>query len=198
LTDEATRAAYDNASRNFADDWAAQPAPTDLHALVRRYFRPGPTADIGCGSGRDAGWLASQGFPTIGFDASPRLLAEASQRFPEVTFHRAELPDLAGIADGGFTNVLCETVIMHLPREAIPAAVRRLVALLVPGGVLYLSWRVTEGEDRRDEHGRLYAGFPASLVQDALGDAEVLFEEEVGSLSSGKLIHRIVARRAQG
>jgi trans-aconitate methyltransferase len=198
MTDSRTMTAYDSASRSFADDWAAQPAPTDLHALVRRFFRPGPTADIGCGSGRDAGWLSAQGFPTTGFDASGGLLAEASQRFPEVTFRRAELPDLAGIAEGGFVNILCETVIMHLPQAAIPVAVRRLVSLLTPGGMLYLSWRVTEGDDRRDEHGRLYAAFDSALIQDALSDTEILFEEEVGSLSSGKLIHRIVARRGEG
>lgn len=197
MTDSRTMAAYDRSPGSFADDWAAQPAPTDLYALIRRFFRPGPTADIGCGSGRDAGWLAAQGFSTTGFDASAGLLAEASQRFPEVTFRQAALPDLAGIAGGAFQNILCETVIMHLPQAAIPVAVLRLVSLLAPGGVLYLSWRVTAGRDRRDEHGRLYAGFDAALVQAALGGAEVLFEEEAGSLSSGKLIHRIVARRAE-
>ena len=31
------------------------------------------------------------------------------------------------------------------------------MAVLRPGGCLYLSWRVTAGADQRDAHGRLYA-----------------------------------------
>ena len=56
-TDTATMAAYDADAARYAEDWETQPAPTDLHDTVRRFFSPGPTADIGCGSGRDTAWL---------------------------------------------------------------------------------------------------------------------------------------------
>lgn len=194
--DKATLSAYDRDAQGFAEDWAAQPPPSDLHATVRRFFSPGlPTADIGCGSGRDAAWLDSNGYPTMGFDASDGLLREARKRHPQLPFATATLPDLAGIAAGSFANVLCETVIMHLDAEAITPAVERLLALLAEGGTLYLSWRVTEGADRRDEHGRLYAAFDPERVMRALAGTEVLLDEQVGSLSSGKLIRRIVARK---
>jgi hypothetical protein len=64
----------------------------------------------------------------------------------------------------------------------------------VPGGVLYLSWRV-EPTDRRDEHGRLYAAFDPERVLLALTANKVLLDEQVGSVSSGRLIRRIVARK---
>jgi len=51
--DQETLSAYDAKAASFAQDWHDQPAPSDLHAVVKRYFRPGATADIGCGSGRD-------------------------------------------------------------------------------------------------------------------------------------------------
>jgi hypothetical protein len=56
-----------------------------------------------------------------------------------VHFSTAILPGLDGIAESSFANVLCETVIMHLEPEAITPAVERLLAILVPGGILYLS-----------------------------------------------------------
>jgi hypothetical protein len=85
---------------------------------------------------------------------------------------------------------------MHLEPEAITPAVERLLSILIPGGILYLSWRgVTEGADRRDEHGRLYAAFDPDLVLRALAATEVLLDEQVGSVSSGKLIRRIVVRK---
>jgi SAM-dependent methyltransferase len=193
--DAATLNAYNRESNAFAKEWDEQPAPTDLQTIVRQYFRPGLTADIGCGSGRDTAWLCDNGYPVIGFDPSEGLLKEARQRHPGVRFQHGALPGLDGAADGSFVNVLCETVIMHLGTENIDSSVRRLTALLATGGTLYLSWRVTEGADRRDEHGRLYAAFDSSLVVEALSTARIVLDEEKISASSGKTVHRIVARK---
>lgn len=187
--------AYEAAAPAFAADWHAQPAPTDLHAVVRRFFVAGSAADIGCGSGREVAFLAAGGFAVIGYDACEALLRQARQRYPDLAFEQAALPALVKIADCAFDNVLCETVIMHLPREQIAPAAARLRGILKPGGILYLSWRVTEGVDQRDSHGRLYSAFDAGLVRDALGSVTLLLDEEVTSLSSGKTIHRIVARK---
>jgi SAM-dependent methyltransferase len=194
--DAATLRAYDTGAAAFAQDWHEQPPPADLHDIVRRFFRPGATADVGCGSGREVAWLAANGFPAVGYDPSAGLLAQARNRYPNPVFHSAALPALDGIADESFVNALCETVIMHLPRDDIAPAVRRLLAILGPGGTLYLSWRVTRGADLRDGHGRLYGAFDADLVRGALGNAAVLLDEEVVSASSGKAIHRLVVRKA--
>jgi SAM-dependent methyltransferase len=193
--DRATLAAYDTAAAAFAKDWHAQPPASDLHDLVRRFFRPGLTADIGCGSGRDAAWLAANGFPTIGYDPSQGLLAQARATYPTLKFETAVLPELHGIAGETFDNVLCETVIMHLDRAAIVPSVRRLTAVLKPGGILALSWRVEE-VDRRDPHGRLYSAFDRKLVVGELSAATVLLDEEIISPSSGRKIHRLVARKS--
>ncbi|MBS0219214.1 MAG: class I SAM-dependent methyltransferase [Proteobacteria bacterium] len=193
--DGVTLDAYDRDAAAFADEWDAQPMPADLHEMVRWFFRPGPTADIGCGAGRDTAWLDAHGYSACGFDASQGLLAEARRRHPRLRFLQASLPRLEGLAEESFANVLCETVIMHLESGEVAPAVRRLEAILAPGGTLYLSWRVTAGGDRRDEHGRLYAAFDPALVRDALGSVEILLDEERGSLSSGKLIRRMVARK---
>ncbi|MCX7381142.1 MAG: class I SAM-dependent methyltransferase [Alphaproteobacteria bacterium] len=194
--DTPTLNAYDRDPGSFAEDWETQPPPSDLHATVRRFFiQGGATADVGCGSGRDAAWLAANGYPAEGFDASDGLLREARRRHPRIAFAAATLPELAGIADSSFANVLCETVIMHLAPESVAPAVTRLLSILRAGGVLYLSWRVTEGQDRRDEHGRLYASFAPERVLRALEGTELLLDEQAGSVSSGKLIRRIVVRK---
>jgi SAM-dependent methyltransferase len=194
--DRKTLEAYDGAAAQFADDWNAQPPPADLHDLVRRYFIEGNTADIGCGSGREVAWLVAHDYPAIGYDASPALIAQARRRHPACDFRIAALPALDGLEANSFANVLCETVIMHLPREEIARAVRRLVDIAKGGGVVYLSWRVNKAADQRDESGRLYAAFDASLVREALGRAEILFDEEAVSASSGKIVHRIIARKS--
>ena len=187
--DRATLAAYDKGAAAFARDWHEQPAPVDLQDIVTRFFsKGGVTADIGCGSGREVAWLNANGFPATGFDASEGLLAEARSRYPDLTFAHAELPELSGVAAGSFDNVLCETVIMHLDHALIGPSVRRMLGILKPAGVYYLSWRVTDGADLRDNNGRLYAAFDAALVRAELAAATMLLDEEVVSASSGKKI----------
>jgi SAM-dependent methyltransferase len=194
--DRQTLTAYDRDAAVFAKDWHEQPAPVDLQDVVNRFFiKSGATADIGCGSGREVAWLNANGFPVEGFDASDGLLAEARSRHPELKFSHAELPDLAGIAANTYDNVLCETVVMHLDRALIATSVRRMLDIAKPGGVFYLSWRVTAGTDLRDGHGRLYAAFDASLVRAELATTTLLLEEEVTSASSGKTIHRLVVQK---
>jgi hypothetical protein len=84
---------------------------------------------------------------------------------------------------------------MHLPAASIMPSIQRLVAILIPAGTIYLSWRVTPNLDRRDELGRLYAAFDPDIVLLPLAATTILLDEQTDSLSSGKLIRRIVARK---
>jgi SAM-dependent methyltransferase len=193
--DAQTLGAYDRLSAAYATEWEEQPAPTDLHALIDEFFVPGPAADVGCGSGRDTAWLDAHGFQTTGYDASPGLLEEARRLHPGIRFEQAALPELEGVPASAYANVLCETVIMHLEPALIPPSVARLVDILSHQGTLYLSWRVTEGDDVRDPEGRLYSAFDPALVTDALDGTTILYDAQATSESSGRVIRRIIARR---
>ena len=193
--DRQTLAAYDLDAAAFAKDWLGQPAPVDLQEVVERFFvRGGTSADIGCGCGREVAWLHANGFSAVGFDAFAKACStRRAGDTPSFKFAQAELPELRGV--GTFDNVLCETVIMHLDRKQIAASVRRLLDIVKPSGILYLSWRVTEGADQRDAQGRLYAAFDAALVLAELKGTTVLLDEEAVSASSGKKIHRLVVKK---
>ncbi len=195
--DDQTLAAYDANAAAYAADWLAQDAPDDLYALLREHFAPGPTLDVGCGAGRDTAWLATHGYDARGVDASEGLLAQARAAHPALRFDRATLPALDGMPRDAFRNVLCETVIMHLDPAQVGPSVRSLLALLRPGGTLYLSWRVTESASQRDPAGRLYAAFDKQRVLEALGPRDtVVLDADVISASSGKRIQRLVVRKA--
>jgi SAM-dependent methyltransferase len=196
--DRQTLGAYDHDAAAFAKEWEAQPVPVDVYDLIGRYFDPGLTADIGCGSGRDTNWFSKNGYTAIGFDASEGLLAEARRLHPGIEFRYAALPELNGIADGVFNNVFCETVIMHLSADAIEPSVKRLVEILRLNGTLYLSWRVTEKEDKRDDRGRLYSAFDPTLAFRALASQKILFNDHLVSPSSGKTIQRMIVRKVGG
>jgi SAM-dependent methyltransferase len=194
--DKNTLHAYDHDAARFADEWHTQPSPDDLYALLTQYFSPGPTADIGSGSGRDVAWLHAQGFDAVGYDPSQGLLEQARLRYPKLRFTQSALPELDGVASGQFRNVLCETVIMHLDPAQVAPAVHRLLDILQPGGTLFLSWRVTDGTSQRDQHQRLYASFDKTVVMNACEGNAILLDREDVNISSGKVVHRLVVRKA--
>jgi SAM-dependent methyltransferase len=194
--DRETVNAYDTASATYASDWLGQPAPTDMYALLATYFEPGRTIDVGCGAGRDVAWLKANGFDAKGVDASSGLLSEARKAYPGIDFQPATLPALLELEGERFQNVLCETVLMHLDPADVKLATQALLALLLPGGTLYLSWRVTRERSLRDSNGRLYASFASDEVRNVLlGAAQIVFDKEQVSASSGKIIHRLIAKK---
>lgn len=195
MEDLQTEAAYEANAERYSEDWLEQPPPDDMYALLVRHFVPGGrTIDVGCGNGRDAAWLARQGFDVAGYDASPALVALARKTFPWVTFHVDRLPLMESVTTQ-FDNVICETVLMHLPADEVAQAADRLWTLVRPGGVLYVSWRVTQGEDLRHGDGRLYSAFEPAVVRAALHEGVVLHEEDVTSASSGKRVCRLIVQR---
>ena len=98
--DTQTLQAYDADASGFAKQWREQPAPDDMYALLARYFRQGPTVDIGCGAGRDVAWLAANGYDARGVDASDSLLREARQAYPASNSGTSRCPASRGSSEG--------------------------------------------------------------------------------------------------
>ena len=65
--------------------WLGRGVVPEVVAAVQDGWFPGGARalDIGCGEGEVAGWLAAQGFPTVGVDFASWPLERARARFPE-------------------------------------------------------------------------------------------------------------------
>lgn len=134
-----------------------QNKPNRVHEQIAAYFHVGAaTADVGCGSGRDTEWLMAHGYPTVGYDGSEGMLAEAQQRNPSAEFHLAFLPDLSEIPDQHYFNILCNAVLMHFAKSETPAALQNLARILRPTGRLVVSFRGSQDVAERETDGRLY------------------------------------------
>jgi ubiquinone/menaquinone biosynthesis C-methylase UbiE len=169
--DTETLKVYDQKSASIAARHFGN-KPNRIHDLILTYFQAGElTADVGCGSGRDTEWLHHQGFPTIGYDGSEGMLAEARQRFPTGDFRTAFLPELAGIPDTAYLNVLCNAVLMHLPINETPTALHHLHRILRPGGRLIVSFRGSQEVDEREADGRLFTRIPLGDMTQWMEDA---------------------------
>lgn len=199
--DKKTLESYDTKASHYTQDWLSQPEPEEIHKIALKYFiRAAPTADIGSGSGRDCKWLSDNGFPCVGFDASEGLLSEARKKFPDLAFNFSALADLKEIKDETFTNVLCETVLMHLPKETHEKSIENLLRITQSGGVLSLSWRhPINATNSREVDGRLYEEIDREkLIKIASKHAAIcLYQNTITSTSSGKKIDQLVFVKSQ-
>ena len=106
--------------------------------------RPGGAVlDAGCGSGRDSRAFLDAGFKVSAFDASPELAA--------LTSKHAGIPvEIQSFEDftmpGPFDGIWACASLLHVPAEGLSGALRRLVSVLRPGGVLYVSFKRGTGE----------------------------------------------------
>jgi ubiquinone/menaquinone biosynthesis C-methylase UbiE len=179
--DKQTLAQYNSNAKLYADQYDNY-KPEDQNKLILTYFIENePTADIGCGSGRDTNFLHENGFPTIGFDASTGMLEVAKERYSHIEFNPCMLPELDEIKDEQFANILCSAVLMHLPSDKLELACDNLYRILKPGGILLTSFRSSRDTTARESDGRLYSSISGSAFLryfEHIG-ASLLYKDEI-------------------
>jgi SAM-dependent methyltransferase len=126
--------------------------------------------DLACGEGRNAVWLAANGWSVTGVDFSARGIQtareQAAARGADVEWVVADATDSAQVA-GEFDLVVL--AYLQLPADQRRAAVRTAVGALAPGGTLVV---VAHHSDNL-EHGTGGPQHPAVLYteQDVAADA---------------------------
>jgi SAM-dependent methyltransferase len=146
-------AGYDAAVRESAL------AAADVAFCEAAFPAPGRLADLGCGTGRLATHFADKGFDCVGVDLSDAMLiraaANAAAAGATVTWHRANLVDLGGLADASFDYAVCLFSTLGMVRGAAnrAAAVASAARILKPGGRFVLH-----------AHNRLFRGLGARTV----------------------------------
>lgn len=131
---------------HYQKQYDALPA-SDVHADCSRLLiqlTPGQALDVGAGSGRDALWLARQGWRVTAVEPAAGLRRLGQQTTASlVEWVDAQLPALAALPlpEQGFDLILLSAVWMHLRPEQRPAAFQRLHECLSPEGVMIITLR---------------------------------------------------------
>ncbi len=123
----------------------------DMGPLYQRFLPLLPSAgrilDAGCGSGRDLRAFTDLGYRVTAFDASPALVAlanvHAGQPVHCLRFEDIDWPS-------SFDGVWASASLLHISLAELPDTLRRLSAALVPGGILYASFKYGSGERKHD------------------------------------------------
>jgi SAM-dependent methyltransferase len=111
--------------------------------VVRAASEPGRALDLGCGTGRDAVYLARQGWSVTAVDAVPQALdaarARAREAGVEVDFRRGDVTQLEQLGlDTGYDLVLDRGCFHGLDREQQLACARGVNVLAAPDAELLM------------------------------------------------------------
>lgn len=119
--------------------------------LVRGGGNGPDVADVGCGTGRLAPYLSSQGLVPHGVDLYPEMIRVARRDYPE---HPFELSDLRALPfdDSSMAGALGWYSLMFLPPEERPGAFGELARVVKPGG--YFATAFKSGDDQLRRAGR--------------------------------------------
>jgi tellurite methyltransferase len=165
-------------------------SPTPLLARTARMLRPGKALDLACGTGRNAVWLAAQGWQVTAVDGAAAAIEilhrEAARRALTVDAQIADLQ--AGdyrIAEAAWDFI---AICYYLQHDLIERAKRGVV----PGGTLLVIVHISEPGEQPKET-RLERGQLAAFFQ----DWEVLhyFEGKPNDPSHRRSVAEVVARR---
>ncbi|MFJ4090743.1 class I SAM-dependent methyltransferase [Kitasatospora sp. NPDC089913] len=111
-------------------------------AMLRAHGAGPEVLDLGCGTGRDAGWLHRVAGRTVtGLDSSAAMIAHARSRHPGPVYHVGDMRDFA--LPGRFDAVLClDSALLYChTNEDLDALFGRLRHHLRPGGLLVAEMR---------------------------------------------------------
>jgi SAM-dependent methyltransferase len=155
--------------RAVGEEFALGTLRAELVALA--WPAGGRVADLGCGAGFLASWLAAHGGDVVAVDHSERMLGAARRAAAggRVAFRVGEL-DALPLADGEVDAAFSNLVWHHLPDH--DAAARETLRVLRPGGVVVVSdLQPHECEWMRERMGDLRLGLKPEQVVGALARA---------------------------
>jgi len=149
------RAFYDATAERYAEQIGTEVTPDVEGPLDRALLEAfvelvaggpvGPVADVGCGPGRVAAFLAARGVEVVGIDPSTAMLAVARRAHPGLRFEEGTLADLP-VPDASLAGAVCWYSVIHAPPGHLGEVAAELARVLAPGGHLLVAFQAGGGE----------------------------------------------------
>ncbi len=110
----------------------------------------GDVCDMGCGPGQVARYLRDAGANIFGLDLSPRMVEQARQLNPDISFREGNMLAL-DLPDGALAGIAAFYAIVNIPKESLPTVFREMQRVLQSGGLLLLAFHTGDETLHEDE-----------------------------------------------
>lgn len=143
---DAVRRTYDVVAQEYLarlrDELTYKPLDRALLGLMAEEVgTEGSVADVGCGPGHVAGWLAERGAHVVGIDLSPGMVSLGRTSYPRVEFRQGDMLSLPA-EDDEFAAVIALYSIIHLTEDELKPTFEEIARVLEPSGLLLVSFHM--------------------------------------------------------
>lgn len=142
-----TRDAYDAVAERYnqeiGDELTTKPWDRALLTALAETCAGGMVADLGCGPGHVAAYLAAQGVCVLGVDLSPAMCSQARRR--AILAAAGDLTAMP-VASGTLSGIVCWYALIHLDADQRAAAYREMKRVLHPGGHALVAFHTSDAE----------------------------------------------------
>lgn len=154
--DEKVRSTYDVVASSYAehllDELDHKPFDTWLLRRLAAETEGLPMVEVGCGPGQVTKLLADAGAEVMGLDLAPAMVAQARERFPDLSFEVGDLRALLRPTNASaWGAIVAWYSFVHLAGSELPDTLSGLARTLAPGGVVAVALHVGSEVQHRDE-----------------------------------------------
>lgn len=167
MSDETTLAVY---NAKVSDYQQLSPSDSENQSF-EQFMSAVPTGgyvlDLGCGPGKSAAKLRSNGYLTDAVDASSAMVEFANKEF-DINARLGSFNELCALET--YDGVWANFSLLHATADDFPHILEAIHTSLKPGRPLHLGMKIGEGA-RRDDLGRFYTYYTQSQLEEHLDTA---------------------------
>lgn len=176
---------YDRIAEAYAEHFYAEldykPFDRALLDMFAAELRgKGKVVDLGCGPGQIARALHDRGLDVMGIDLSEEMVRAARERAPHIEFATGSMLEL-NAQENAWAGITAFYAIVHLDAQEVSLALKEMRRVLMPDGLLLLSFHVGDNVMHLKELlGKRvdldFCFFPRQFVEHAVRDAGFALE----------------------
>lgn len=155
----------------YAEEFFNNTVNADVSKLYKIFLDRIPEGckilDLGCGSGRDSKYFIEKGYKVVSIDGCRRLCELASEYVEQEVFcKRFEKLDY----QEEFEGIWACASLLHVEGKNMKRVLRQVRNALVPGGILYASYKLGTGE--RISRGRYFKNYTEETLRELFDKKE--------------------------
>lgn len=173
-------------ANHFSERYGMNPPHSEV-VLAQPHVQPGKVLDLGCGSGRNALYLASRGFEVTALDVNPAALETlraivAQERLSNIDVREYDMHEAR--IGGNYDFIVCTVTLMFLQSERVADVIADMQRSTRSGG-----YNLIVAAMSTDQH-PCPVGFPSTLGEGQLREAYagwqlLKYNEDLGTLHNG-------------